>query len=285
MKIALLGEDLFTAAVLQSLVDKGHAVEAVICPLYQGNTEYRSLEKTARKNNIPFHHRKNVNDEETRNLLLAIGPDLIVSVHLTKILLKMIYSIAPVGAINVHPSLLPKYRGLSPQHQALLNGDPETGVTIHFIEETADTGDMIVQEKIPLSRETDVYHLQLKMLEIYKYLVPEAIGHLADKNFRPVRQNSSGASWFGPIKESDRKIDLKKAKFAVYNQIRALSKPYKGAYFNDITVWASFDPEPGTESAFLKEYPENGIYKIEDKLLIRLHDGVLLSDDFEIAIP
>jgi methionyl-tRNA formyltransferase len=284
MKIVLFGEDIFTAAALQSIVDDGHVVDAVICPLYPDNFEYRSLEKSAKKNDISFFHQQDINDAGIRDYLQKTGPDLVVSVHLRKLLMKEIYSVPALGSINVHPSLLPKYRGLSPQHQALIHGDSETGVTIHFMDEAADTGDIILQEKIPLTKEIYIYDLQMKLLQVYKQLIPAAIKTVSKNDFKPIKQNKSGGSWFGRLKDSGRKIDLKKAKFAIYNLVRAVSKPYKGAYFNDITVWRCIIPDTETEKMYLKEFTDTGIYKIQDMLLIRLHDGVLLSDDFEIAI-
>ncbi len=282
MRIVLFGEDIFSAAVLQSLIDNGHTVEAVICPVYKNNMEHRSIEKVARKNSISFFHEKNVNDNSVRDNLLKIGPDLIVCVHLRKILSENIYSLPAKRAINVHPSLLPKYRGLSPQHQALIHGDTETGVTVHYIDETADTGDIIIQEKIPLTNDTYIYDLQLKMLSVYKYLVADAIRLTMTTDFRPSPQDISCGSWFGRMKDSDRRIDVEKTKFTIYNLIRAVSKPYRGAYFNDITVWTSFTVDAVSEKLFLKEYTKTGIYKMQDKLLIRLQDGILMSDDFEV---
>src|SRR6185436_16371991 len=113
----------------------------------------------------PFFHKTDINDSETEELLSQIKPDFIISVHLRKILTKRIYSLAGY-ALNLHPSILPKYRGLSPQHQCLINGDAETGVTIHLIEETIDTGDIVIQEKIALTKEMYVFDLHVKMLEV-----------------------------------------------------------------------------------------------------------------------
>ncbi|HEY4065243.1 MAG TPA: methionyl-tRNA formyltransferase [Puia sp.] len=281
MKIVLFGEDLFTAATLQSLIGNGQEIAAVICPLYPGNKEYQALEKAARHNHIPFLHEPDVNAPGIGDLLSKINPDLLLSVHLKKILRPAIFTRAKKGALNVHPSLLPKYRGLSPQHQALLHGDTETGVTIHFIDETADTGDILLRERIPLTMATYIYDLQLKMLSVYKDLVPRAITTIEAGNFRTERQEGTAASWFGALKDRDREIDLKKTKFETYNKIRAVSKPYKGAYHDNITVWRAEMADPATERDLVKEYGDTGIYIGRDGLVIRLQDGILLSDDFE----
>jgi len=288
MKIVLFGEDLFTAAVLQSLLDDrhnddGHKIEAVICPLYPSNQEYRGLQRAAQKNDIPFLHEKDVNADKIADLLLRVDPDLIVSVHCKKILEAGIFTRSRKGAINVHPSLLPKYRGLSPLHQALIHGDMETGVTIHFIDEGVDTGDILLQEPIPLTRAASIYDLQMKVLSVYKHLVPRAVRLIAAGNFSPRQQDAAAASWYGPLKDQDREIDLKLPTFDIYNLIRAVSKPYKGAWYNNITIWTSFIADPATEKALSGQFDTLGIYPMQDKLVIRLHDGILISDDFEIA--
>jgi methionyl-tRNA formyltransferase len=283
MKIILFGEDLFTATVLESLLDHGHEIASVICPHYDCDIQFRSIEKAAKKKDILFMREKNVNSEKVRDHLLNTEPDIIVCVHLRKILSKNIFSIPGKGAINIHPSLLPKYRGLSPQHQALLHGDKETGVTIHFIDEGVDTGDIIIQQKIPLSAETYIYNLQMEMLLVYKHLIVDALKLIGTKGFRPFKQSAAVLPYYGALKAADREIDLKKTTFETYNLIRAVSKPNKGAYHGNLIIWSSVITDFVTGKALIKKYPHIGIYKDQDRIIIRLHDGFLISDDFEIT--
>jgi methionyl-tRNA formyltransferase len=281
MNIVLFGEDIFTATVLRSLIAGKHAISAVISPLYDESIEYKSLEQTAIRNNIPFLHVKNINSFEIKDQLLNINPELIISVHLKVILSKEIYSLAKSGAINIHPSLLPKYRGLSPQHQALIHGDNVTGVSIHFIDEKPDTGDIILQEKIPLNENTSIYELQIKMLSIYKYLIIQAVELIETNKLNRIKQDTEQASWYGRLSRSDMKIDIRKTKFEIYNLIRAVSKPYGGAYHKGLTIWSSVVPDKSIEKKLMEEYPRTGIYLDGEHLIIRLFDGVLQSDDFE----
>lgn len=281
MNIVLFGEDIFTAVVLQSLVSAGHQISAVVCPFYGENREYQSLNKVADNNHISFLRMEDVNSDELGIRLTHIAPDLIISVHLKKILSPSIYSIATRGAINVHPSLLPKYRGLSPQHQVLLKGERKTGVTVHFISEKPDTGDIILQEEIVLQGNTTIYELQIQMLAIYKHLVTQAVRQIEMNQFIRISQDETKASWYGPLKRSDREIDFEKAKSEIYNLIRSVSKPYKGAFYKNVTVWSAFFSDNSTEKNLMTVYPETGIYFFEDKLILRLKDGILLSNDFE----
>lgn len=281
MNIVLLGEDIFTAAVLRCLVTDNQKISAVICPFYMGNREYKSLQKAAEENHIPFLRVNDVNAEELRKQLLDLAPDLIITVHLRRILHQSIYSIAAKAAINVHPSLLPKYRGLSPQHQALLNGDQLTGVTIHFIEEKPDTGDIILQEEIPLNGDTSIYELQIQMLSVYKHLVSQAVKQIEVNDFIRIEQDEKRASWYGRLNRSDREINFKKSRSEIHNLIRAVSKPYKGAFYNGVTVWTSSFTDRPMEKELMDKYPEAGIYFAGDQIIMRLKDGVLLSQDFE----
>jgi methionyl-tRNA formyltransferase len=282
MKIALFGEDMFTVAALHSLIESQYTVSAVVCPLNEKNPEHKFLESAAKRNNIFFISEVDINSDDIRVKLVDLQPDLIVCVHLEKVLSKKIYSIAKKAAINVHPSLLPKYRGLSPQHQALMHGDMETGVTIHYLEEEADIGDIILQVKIALTEETYIFDLLKQMLAVYKESIPHAVQLISNNDVKPIRQNGVEGSWFAKLKSIDRQIDLKQTTVAIYNLIRSVSKPYKGAFYNHITVWKSYIPNEKTAALYLEKYPEAGLYTFDDILLIRLADGILLSDDFEV---
>lgn len=283
MKVVVFGEDIYTSTVIESLIERGYKVLLIVTPEYY-NENYIILKETALKYHIGFIKTKNVNSAEVESYLEKVKPELIVAVHLRKILHKEIFSQAARGAINVHPSLLPRYRGLSPQHQVILHGDDESGVTVHFIDADIDTGEIIVQKKFPVSKEDYILDIQAKMLNIYKTIVVEALNLLEDVSFKPMKQDLTQVSYFGPLKKSDRKIDLTKSKQEVYRLIRAVSLPYKGAFYNNYTIWAAQIPDPARETELKTKYPDVGIYfnKEEDEVIIRLSDGVLVSDDFEI---
>jgi len=283
MNVVVFGEDVFTSAVIESLIENGHMVSMIITPDYF-NKKDKLLEETAQKHKIEFVKEENINSDKIKNHLIRIKPDLIISAHLRKILHKEIFSQAAKGAINVHPSLLPKYRGLSPQHQAILHGDDESGVTVHYIDADVDTGEIIVQKKFPIDKDDYILHVQTKMLALYKKIVVEAMDLLANPSFKPREQDLTQVSYFGPLKKSDREIDLTKSKQDVYNLIRAVSLPYKGAFYKEYTIWVSEIPGSSKETELQNKYTEAGLYFDEaaDEIVIRLKDGFLVSDDFEI---
>ena len=279
----VFGEDIYTAIVVESLVENGHPVLLMITP-DRPDKNHMVLEETATKLNIEFVKDDNVNSENIRKRIEKVKPDLIITAHLRKILSKEIFSLAAKGAINVHPSLLPKYRGLSPQHQAILHGDDESGVTVHYIDEDVDTGEIIIQKKFRVAKDDYILQVQTKMLAIYKEIVVEALRLLESASFKPIKQDLTQISYFGPLKRSDREIDLSKSRQEVYNLVRAVSLPYKGAFYKNYIIWVAELPGPSTETELKKRYTDTGFYvdKEANKIMIRLKDGFLVSDDFEI---
>lgn len=284
MKLVLFGEDIFSAAVLQSLLDAKFSVQLIVCPFYESDNSYKALQRIAEENNIEFRREKNVNAEFIQQRIKEINADLIISVHLRKVLKKDTFSLAKKGAINVHPSLLPKYRGLSPQHQVLIHGESESAVTIHIIEEGIDTGDIIIQQRFDIEADDYIADVQFKMLAIYKTLMVDAVKLLEDDNFKPTKQETTGESYFGAIKKADREINIDAGKVEVYNLVRAVSMPYEGAFWGKYIVWTASFVDALKEQQLMEIYPKNGIFEDTQKeeIIIRLKDGVIISDDFEI---
>lgn len=283
MNVVVFGEDIYTAAVTGSLINSGHQVSLIITP-DNFNESHKVLEEAASRYNIEFVKDKNINSEKIKEYLIKVKPDVIVAAHLRKILRKEIFSLATKGAINIHPSLLPKYRGLSPQHQAILHGDNESGVTVHYIDADVDTGEIIVQERFSVAADDYIVNVQTKMLDIYKKIAVKALDLLADETFKPAKQDLADVSYFGPLKKSDREIDLSKSKREVYNIVRAVSLPYKGAFYKNYTIWTASLPGEEKEATLKSKYADLGFYfdTATDEIIISLKDGFLVSDDFEV---
>ena len=283
MNVVVFGEDIYTAAVTGSLINSGHQVSLIITP-DNFNESHKVLEEAASRYNIEFVKDKNINSEKIKEYLIKVKPDVIVAAHLRKILRKEIFSLATKGAINIHPSLLPKYRGLSPQHQAILHGDNESGVTVHYIDADVDTGEIIVQERFSVAADDYIVNVQTKMLDIYKKIAVKALDLLADETFKPAKQDLADVSYFGPLKKSDREIDLSKSKREVYNIVRAVSLPYKGAFYKNYTIWTASLPGEEKEATLKSKYADLGFYfdTATDEIIISLKDGFLVSDDFEL---
>jgi methionyl-tRNA formyltransferase len=202
MNLVVFGEDMYTAAVIESLVKAGHGISLLVTPKSKF-ANFKVLEDTSAKYGIEFLKTEDVNSALVTDKIKQLEPGLIIAAHLRRILKKEVFSLAKKGAINIHPSLLPKYRGLSPQHQAIMHGDSESGVTIHFIEDAVDTGDIVLQKKFVIEQDDYISHIQNKMLAVYKTIVAEAVALLEDESFKATKQPSIPPSYFGPLKPGD----------------------------------------------------------------------------------
>lgn len=204
---------------------------------------FSSVKNYAIENNIPYIQPKSVKTDEIYEKLSALKPDLIVVAAYGKIIPKKLIELPTYGIINVHSSILPKYRGASPIHAALLNGDTKTGITTMMIDEGLDTGDILDIKEIDID-ETDTLGTLTKKLSLLSYdLLDETITKLLNNTLIRTKQDDSLASIVGLIKKSDLLIDFSDENKKIYNKIRALN------------------PEP-TAYAILKE--ENlKIYEVE----------------------
>ena len=170
-----------------------------------------------------------MNFEEVINKIKEINPDLIVVVAYGKILPKEIIDIPKYGIINVHSSLLPKYRGASPIHSAILNGDTETGVSIMYIEEGLDSGDVIFKEYCEITEDDTLGTLHDKLKDLGAAGLIKALKLIENGKVQAEKQDDSKATLVKPITKEQAKIDWNSTKEVIYNQIRGLN-PFPAAH-------------------------------------------------------
>lgn len=208
--------------------------------------------------------------------------DLIIVCGYKYIIPKEIFSLPQYGTINIHPSLLPRYRGQHVINWAIINGETETGVTLHYIDETLDTGDIIVQKVIPIYFEDTAKELHDRVYVESCKLLKQLIVYLKEgKALRRKGQNSSNASFFKPRKPEDGHIDWNKSSVEIYNLIRALSKPWPGAFNylkgHKVVFWKAF-PEQGPKDASCGK-----VIKVDgDYISVSTTDGQIIITDYEI---
>jgi methionyl-tRNA formyltransferase len=281
MRIVFLGEDSFSAVVLESLLTHGHQVLSVYSPIYNNKISAR-LELVCNVGHVPFIKTDNINCLSVQNEIAKINPDLIVIAHFEKVLKKNIIDIPKYGCINLHPSLLPYYRGLSPQHWPIINGDEYTGITVHFVNEGIDTGDIIVQREVSISNDDYVIDLQMNMKRIYGQTVLEAIRKIEDGQFTAVKQRNNEGSYYGRLKEADCLIDVNGTVREAYNLIRGVSFPYIGASYKDFKIWRAKLSSVGLNGEREMSERKNGIYHDENfGSYIKFEDGILILEKFE----
>ena len=184
-------------------------------------------------NEIEVIQPKKVKDEKIIKKIKEINPDLIVVVAYGKILPKEIIDIPKYGIINVHSSLLPKYRGASPIHSAILNGDTESGVSIMYIEEGLDSGDVILQESCDILENDTLGTLHDKLKDLGAIGLEKALKLIEAGKVEATKQDESLATFVKPITKEQAKIDWNNIKEVIFNQIRGLN-PFPAAYtFNE----------------------------------------------------
>ena len=235
LNIVFFGEDTFSDVILNSLIAAGHQVKLVITPYYE-NLIYKKLEHTCRLQGVRFERCKKINSIETCNLVKKEQPDLCVISHFERLIKKPLLDIPPMGFVNLHPSLLPNYRGMSPQHWPIINGDKETGITVHYVDEGTDTGDIILQRRFPLTGAEYVKDLQKRWMVEYKTIMVEAIEKISCGE-PTISQSHLEGSYYGRLTDADCQINLKGSVKQAYNLVRAVSMPYHGAQIGELIIW------------------------------------------------
>lgn len=190
---------------------------------------YSPVKQFGLDNDIEVIQPKRMKDEEVIAKIKEINPDLIVVVAYGKILPKEIIDIPKYGIINVHSSLLPKYRGASPIHSAILNGDKESGVSIMYIEEGLDSGDVILKETCEITEDDTLGTLHDRLKELGAIGLEKALKLIEAGEVKAEKQDDSKATFVKPITKEQAKIDWNNTKEVIFNQIRGLN-PFPGAY-------------------------------------------------------
>ena len=172
-------------------------------------------------------------EKTTVGFIKSLAPDLIVVAGFNQIISKGIISIPKYGIINIHPSLLPKYRGATPTAWALINGEKDTGVTIHFIEdESIDSGSIIAQSRMRIEPDDTDGALRLHLAVLSEKTLAEAIRLvLQNDKSKFMRQNESDATYYSKRSLKDAEIDINKPFNDIINKIRAMT-PYPGAFIH-----------------------------------------------------
>lgn len=225
LRIVFMGTSPFSKDMLEALIRSNHAIIAAYTQPDQKIGRKQILEKTpvkilAEANGIPVFDPHGLDEQAIRNLKEQ-DPDLIILVAYGKILPKAVLEIPKLGAINIHPSLLPKYRGPSPIQNALLNGDSATGTTIMLMDPGVDTGDILAQREIAVDQQDKYPELEKKLSALSAELLLETLPRLADGEITPRKQDDSQASYCQLIQKSDGKINWNQSAGSIFNKYRA----------------------------------------------------------------
>jgi methionyl-tRNA formyltransferase len=234
MRLVFMGTPDFAAASLEALLRSDDSVVGIVTqpdrPKGRGQILTPSPVKLlAQREQIPLLQPLKMKDPEFLQTLVGWKPDLIAVAAFGRILPPAILSLPPLGCINVHGSLLPKYRGAGPIQWAIINGEPETGITTMLMDEGMDTGAMLLQEAIPITPDDTAGTLSPRLAELGGRLLVETIARLKAGTLVPRPQNASLATLAPLLNKEDGVIDWALPATVLANRIRGLS-PWPGAY-------------------------------------------------------
>jgi len=234
VRVVFLGTPAFAVPPLDALARAGHELAAVVAqpdrPAGRGHALREPATKGwARGRGIPVLQPEKVRDGRLAAELRALGPDVLCVAAYGRILGKDLLELAPFGAVNVHGSLLPRYRGAAPIQWAVASGDRETGVSIMQMDEGLDTGDVLLQRALPIAPEDTAETLAPRLAALGGEALAEALELLARGEAVPVRQDASKAT-LAPILEKEHgRVDWSRPAAEIANRLRGFT-PWPGAW-------------------------------------------------------
>lgn len=233
MRVVMFGYQTWGHRTLQALLDSEHDVVTVVTHPKSEHAYEKiwsdSVADLAEKHGIPVITR-NRPDDELVDRLKEVAPDIIVANNWRTWMPPEIYNLPVHGTLNIHDSLLPAYAGFSPLIWALVNGEPEVGVTAHLMDEELDAGDIVIQRSVavgPTDTTTDLFH---RTVDLIAPVTTEALGLIASGQTEFTRQDRSKASFFHKRAEEDIRIDWTWPAQDLERLIRAQSAPYPSAF-------------------------------------------------------
>jgi len=234
MKIIFMGTPDFACPSLLALIKSGHDIVGIVTQPDRRRgrgmkVSYSPVKELSLKNNLDVYQPSNINDSEFINLLKKISPDSIVIVAFGQILSKEILKLPKYGCINLHASLLPKYRGAAPIPWAIFAGEEKTGVTTFYLSEKVDSGDIILQREEGIRKDDTTATLSKRLAKIGAELLIETIDKIEKREAPRIPQDKGKATYVPRLKKEDGLIDWKKSASQIERLARAMD-PWPGAY-------------------------------------------------------
>lgn len=280
-KIVFMGTPEFSVPILKALIeDEKLEIAAVLTQPDRkvGRKQVLTappVKKLAIKNNLTVLQAEKLSGSKEMEKIIDLNPDLIITAAYGQYVPTKLLNAPSFKSINVHASLLPKYRGAAPIHYALLKGDEKTGVTIMYMEKEMDAGDIISQREIEIKEEDDTGSLFEKLSILGRDLLMDTLPDIFSRNNQSIEQNEQEVSFSPRISKEEEKIDFTDTAREIFNHIRAL-RPAPGAYTlldgERFKVWKAKDLDKTTEASPGK------VIKINKKeLWISCGSGTVLS--------
>lgn len=285
MRAVFMGTPDFAVPAMVSMINAGHEVAAAVTqpdkPKGRGKSViYTPVKEAAMKYGIPVHQPARVKEPEFIDILRKINPEVIVVVAFGQILPKEILEMPKFGCINVHASLLPKYRGAAPVQWAVIRGEKESGVTTMYMDEGLDTGDMIEKTVVVLDKKETGGSLHDKLAEEGGKLLASTLEKLENGTALRQKQPEGDGFYAKMLTKKLGKIDFSGSAIEIERLIRGLN-PWPSAYTSlngkTIKIWSADVLE------ITSEEPPGKIIKVEtDSIQIQTGDGVLAIRELQM---
>ena len=280
MKVVIIGKGLMLANIIIGALDAGAQIAGVLryettsagriklflCELFNPSYEYTLIKQLKIKN----LHFKSVNSEEFRQFLIKNNIDILFVGTWKERISKNIYDIPVIGAINVHPSLLPKYRGPNPYLQTILNGETTSGVTLHLVDDNYDTGAILIQDKVPIKVEDTSKELRERTVVAARSLVTKFLNSLNSNIITPIPQIEEKATYYKNISGIEKMLDFNnQTAIEIYRTVKALH-PFLPCYITHKNRFFVVNPYKIEilDNSYRNNKPEDIIEKsVKDKSL------------------
>jgi methionyl-tRNA formyltransferase len=281
MRIVFMGTPEFAVPSLEALAEAGHEIVLVVTQPDRPKGRKKTLtpppvKEAALLRGIPIEQPERLRSSDTVSHIADLKPDLIVTAAYGQILPKAVLEAPRLGCINVHGSLLPRYRGGAPIQRAVMNGESITGVTIMYMAEGLDTGDMISKVEVPITDEDTSGTLFEKLSVAGSELLMQTLPAIESGAVQAIPQNAADATYAPNLSREDERIDWSRPARSVFNQVRGLS-PMAGAFTllsgEPFKVWGCKPVEDGGKVGTL---PGTVIKTDETGILVQTGEGALL---------
>lgn len=234
MRLILMGTPQFSVPIFEALLKSENKILLVVTQ--KDKPKGRGLKVTpsavsqfATKNNLNMLQIESFKEEGAADLILKYNPDMIIVAAFGLFIPKNIFSFPKSGCLNVHPSLLPQYRGPAPINWAIINGDKKTGVTIHYTTAKMDAGDIIYQEAISVDTEDTAETLSTKLSILSSKCILKAVELIKSGGFPSQKQDETRVSYAPTLEKKMGKINWEEPSYKIHNQVRGL-QPWPGAF-------------------------------------------------------
>lgn len=235
---------------IQELLRQGAEIELIFSHEDSPTEQiwFQSVSELAHRNGIPCLT-SDISLPENVERVKNIAPAFILSFYYRNMIRPQVLEIPERGALNLHGSYLPKYRGRVPVNWAVINGETETGVTLHYMVEKPDAGDIVDQEKVEIGFNDTAHKVFEKVTDAAIITLRRAWPLLREGKAARIPMNLNNGSYFGGRKPEDGRIDWTKSAIQIYNLVRGVTHPYPGAFTEingeRITIWSAY-PVEGT---------------------------------------